>query len=412
MVELGDAGRTNQAYWLGAMTRLTGLEWIEHQTPRQNLRLAVGAIAGGSTAGPGRSTSVYPLVLTNSSYVKSSTPIECHNASTRSVAANAPYPIARDQRSGKWFANFPGASTGGAAASVEWAQASYNWNNNLGAMPFVTSKEITSRTSTNATSTNVPVWLPRTGAGDPNVVAGDVIPFLLDGAGARVCCGDYLQAKILSVEMFTGTTNDIGAGWGLMDGVQNSTANGGSGIAMAAGSDRFFPRAAGTGGEVGGSSGSSLYNLNLSGNTTTAGIGALVCSSHQVDAAFTTSTEHLGSTSMQTELANTGISLAEHDHSMTGTTYVSQSSSDVIVYKDDTPDMSSAASTVIDPGHRHSIKSTDVLHSHTGSFSTRHNHTIASTVHSHAWAASTSVPTIPPFKSLLFKERLNNASTL
>lgn len=74
---------------------------------------------------------------------------------------------------------------------------------------------------------------PRTGHNqDPNVVASDVIAAVLAEDGSYTCVSDYLDDKVGTVKMWVSLYDAVPEGWVIMDGVENSVANGGSGLNM------------------------------------------------------------------------------------------------------------------------------------------------------------------------------------
>jgi len=92
------------------------------------------------------------------------------------------------------------------------------------------------------------IYLPQVAEMDPNVVTGDVIAARLGQDGKFVCVSDYLDDKIGTVKMWSGSVAAIPPGWEVMDGSANSAVAHGSGISLI---DRFV-RGSLSAGEQGG----------------------------------------------------------------------------------------------------------------------------------------------------------------
>ena len=95
---------------------------------------------------------------------------------------------------------------------VRWGLAQANWTNVAGNESYVECRECDDRAGTSP-GTAVTVFLPRVGSLDPNVRAGDVIPFLIDLEGDAVCCGDYLDDAIGTVKGWKGSVGAVPGGW-------------------------------------------------------------------------------------------------------------------------------------------------------------------------------------------------------
>jgi hypothetical protein len=112
---------------------------------------------------------------------------------------------------------------------VLWARTQANWTKNSGD-PRVSCKIVPSRTSSTVSGSAFNVYLPRTRSGDPNVVSGVNLGFMIDKNGDAVCVTDYMDEEIGCVQQQVGTT--ARSGWALMDGTANASGNGGSGVDM------------------------------------------------------------------------------------------------------------------------------------------------------------------------------------
>lgn len=118
----------------------------------------------------------------------------------------------------------------GADTYVQWGIAKTNWTDNGSSCDHVVVYTCDDAEGANPTVIEVTVLLPKTAEQDPNVVTDDVIGYMQAEDGTYVAVTDYLDEKIRTVKMWTGTEADIQPGWALMDGNANSVANGGSGI--------------------------------------------------------------------------------------------------------------------------------------------------------------------------------------
>lgn len=106
---------------------------------------------------------------------------------------------------------------------IRWARALSNWVNASGNNSYVDCLQCDDQTGLNPT-TAVRVYLPRSGKDeDPNVEAGNIIPYQLDTVG-KAQCTSSLDGKIGEYKGWTGTVASIPQGWRLMDGTSNDTA--------------------------------------------------------------------------------------------------------------------------------------------------------------------------------------------
>jgi hypothetical protein len=127
-------------------------------------------------------------------------------------------------------------------AMLQWARPQENWRKNSGD-PRVSCKLVAAsprRSSSTVVGDAFWVYLPRTGSDrDPNVIAGSNVPFLVDEDDVAICQGDYLDAKIGSIQLWCKTAAEIPQGWALMNGTLNAAPDG-SGIAMVVGTQQYF----------------------------------------------------------------------------------------------------------------------------------------------------------------------------
>lgn len=149
----------------------------------------------------------------------------------------------------QWMLISGGASM---SSSASWFKAKENWTYDVAATQanhYVNCYPCDVGGANPDTGTTVKVWLPggfvaaapHLGTiGDPNVITNDTIAAVVSEDGGYVCVSSYMDDKIGTVKMRTGLVNSIPSGWGLMDGVANSVANGGSGLNMKG----LFPRGA------------------------------------------------------------------------------------------------------------------------------------------------------------------------
>jgi len=110
--------------------------------------------------------------------------------------------------------------------AIFWAKASANWTNATNNGAYVACHPCDDRTGANEVAgINFNVFLPRWGVttggriqnADPNVRDDDVIGYMIDAGGSRICVTGYLDDRIGAIKIWTDTTN-IPAGWALCDG--------------------------------------------------------------------------------------------------------------------------------------------------------------------------------------------------
>jgi len=137
--------------------------------------------------------------------------------------------------------------------SVRYGKAVANWGN--GPPPTVLVNPCDSAGLSVDTSTAFQVSLLRSGsaaAGDPNVVAGQLIAYLQTQDNKFLCVSDYMDDPIGTVKLWASPLGAIRQGWAAMDGTANALASGGSGIDMR----NYFPRGATNAAGIGGAGGS------------------------------------------------------------------------------------------------------------------------------------------------------------
>lgn len=115
-----------------------------------------------------------------------------------------------------------------------WFQAKQNWSRNQPtSADAVVCHPCDDGEGRNVdTSIERTIELPQSAERDPNVVQDDVIAARLTMDGVWVCVSDYLDDKIGTVKMWALDSADVPPGWAVMNGQDNSSANGGSGIKM------------------------------------------------------------------------------------------------------------------------------------------------------------------------------------
>jgi len=267
-----------------------------------------------------------------------------------------------------------------ADTEVFWGFTESNWEQN-GGDPKVSCKLVTGspgRTSSTTSGDAFDVFLPRTcGGQDPNVVACRNIAFMVDTDGNRVCVSDYLDDKILTVKMWVGITANIPTGWAVMNGVTNSVGNGGSGIVMAQGSDKYFARATDADVEVGNAGGSD--NSIIDPHTATEVVACI-----QDHNAADIDNHIAKTTGYESEHTHSGVTDSDGAHAHSGTASDATGDTDyaVVVLETHTAadvvaciedhnanviDTHAASTTGLDGDHTHSgLTQTDGNHSHTG----------------------------------------------
>jgi|GEM_PF-5914699 len=292
-----------------------------------DLALATGAVGAGSSTGAASAT--VTLLRPCSTGYADDTSDTVHNASTAAIASGRIYPVIRERTVGAWFAAH--AAAGGASTqTMAWGVAQANWTN--GADPYVSIKRCQSRTVSASTGAAFNCYLPRLGADrDPNVVSGAIIPYIIDENSAAACCGDYLDDKIRTLKFFVGPSSDIPTGWAHANGVANSTAAGGSGIAWSSGGgtpEHYMLRAAHTDADIGASTGSDQIQI---ADHDASAIGSAL-EDHDASAIANHAADVTGSTGDHAHtIGSATVTMADHAAANTSTNQ----------------------STVNDPGHNH-----------------------------------------------------------
>jgi len=133
-------------------------------------------------------------------------------------------------QSRRWFAL--AASPSGAGATVRWAVCVSNWTYigkgsggtfpSAGGRARVTVQECDDSVGLNPHGDEFVVYLPSNAAGDPNLIAGDVIAFVRAANDTPVCVSSYMDDPIGTVKMFTGSSGQTRPGWVCMNGSQDS----------------------------------------------------------------------------------------------------------------------------------------------------------------------------------------------
>jgi hypothetical protein len=125
---------------------------------------------------------------------------------------------------------------------IFFGEAVENWRDNAGgSCATVTVRPRDDCTGATGTTSQLTVYLPRAGDKDPNVCQDDIIAIHHVGpkgggsTNTYMCVSDYLDDKIGTVKMWTGDVADIPCGWAIMNGSANAAPEG-SGIDM---TDRF-----------------------------------------------------------------------------------------------------------------------------------------------------------------------------
>jgi hypothetical protein len=123
---------------------------------------------------------------------------------------------------------------------VSWGIATANWTDNGASCDHVTVNKCDDCEGTNPGAETLTVLLPKNGNDDgmdPNVVANAVIAYTTADDGTLVAVSDYLDDKIGTVKMWAADSGGtVPPGWAVMNGSANSVANGGSAVDMR---DRF-----------------------------------------------------------------------------------------------------------------------------------------------------------------------------
>ena len=259
---------------------------------------------------------------------------------------------------------FSGEIKGGKIRAGKWAKCTRNWSY-TGTLPslggthgFVMARECADSEGNRPTGDTLKVILPVAPSQDPNIESGDVIMFFQMPDGSYMAPG-YGDNRIGTIMM--GVQGDKKArGWGVMNGTNNAKSRGGSGIDAG---DKFLRQWT-----------AQSQNKTTGGSAT----GAL-----DLTVGVTNATTNTGSTTIS--------DAANHQHTLTATTFGTGTSSTVTV--------ATADNTGNPVG--------DITHE-------THNHTIPALSHSVTVAASgggaATAATIPPFLYVAMLERLNNSA--
>ncbi|HZZ73622.1 MAG TPA: hypothetical protein VFE24_15320 [Pirellulales bacterium] len=127
-------------------------------------------------------------------------------------------------QSRRWYAIPQAQST----ATVRWGLCQANWTYTGGVYPSqgghgrVSVQACDDSVGSNPHGAAIVVYLPNGASGDPNLVAGDVIAFVLADNGTPVCISAYLDDPIGTVKMFTGSSAQVRPGWACMAGGDES----------------------------------------------------------------------------------------------------------------------------------------------------------------------------------------------
>lgn len=109
------------------------------------------------------------------------------------------------------------------AARLIWAEAKQNWSQVTGGATWDDWRVKCYPLGGDApggdpdTESEVTVHFPYKPTGHPNVVDGDLLAYVTVG-GTNWCLTPYLDARIQTIRMWSGTTGDIPDGWQLCDG--------------------------------------------------------------------------------------------------------------------------------------------------------------------------------------------------
>lgn len=108
------------------------------------------------------------------------------------------------------------------SAVCDWSSTSHN-------IPFdVTDSNYQTFPLPSSTTNGYKILLPKVQGCDPNIESGDVIAFMEASDGTYVCVSDYTDDAIGCAKLFTKST--IPGGWATMNGSDNASGNGGSGV--------------------------------------------------------------------------------------------------------------------------------------------------------------------------------------
>jgi len=133
---------------------------------------------------------------------------------------------------------------GTSSTTVSWGVATANWTDNGASCDHVTVQAAEDCEGTNPTGPTLTILLPKNIDGadgmDPNIESGAVIGYMNAAGSSKVCVTDYLDDKIGTVKLWAADSGGgVPPGWAVMNGSANSTANGGSNIDMTDAGGRF-----------------------------------------------------------------------------------------------------------------------------------------------------------------------------
>ena len=143
----------------------------------------------------------------------------------------------------------PGTSSAGGTVTtttIAWAKAQAKWHNAVHNSSYVSAKLCTDKDGAGETGAAFAVYLPRAGGGDPNVRSGDVVGYVTDANGKKICVTDCLDDRIGTVKMWNLSASVIPGGWRKLQYTDYTTI-------------RKYPRAATADGEVGDATGAANH---------------------------------------------------------------------------------------------------------------------------------------------------------
>ena len=301
--------------------------------------------------------------------------------------------------------NFTGPVSAPNLATAPYARVMFNWEHS-GTLPsqggtegFVWCQKLTD--GEEYVNENFKVYLPAPPLCDPNVVAGQIIPYMRSHQDLLISTGQYDQ-HVGSLRMDTVGVSSA-TGWGAMDGTLNAAALGGSGVDMRS----KFPQQydaignilATGGGSTDSITGAALAALLDDHAANTSGSGG--AHDHGAATGSGGSHDHTGNT------GNTVVNAhASHTHSLTTNSHgVNGTGSTPVSLVDTTPSGTESSSLTHDT-HNHTITN-ESGHTHTITNETAHTH--STPLLAHTGTGSTPVDTIPPYLYVGFLERLDNS---
>jgi len=166
-----------------------------------------------------------------------------------------------------------GSIEGPTVKASKWAVCNTNWEyvssppSQGGGMAFVYAHECDDSSGRNKVGDLRKIFLPVSPSQDPNLEEGDVISFITVEDGTDMAPG-YGDSRIGTLQNNT-RIEEKTKGWGLLNGINNSIAKGGSGIDA---SDKFL-RQWSSSSDAGTSGGAASSNLTIEGTFTANGIG-------------------------------------------------------------------------------------------------------------------------------------------